>query len=240
MPTQVEQDVDQTTIAASSVAGFAAVILLSVLFSTSDATTGARIILLASFTVLVVVTGLAVSLLLERLQDTTAEIRVRAAVVLLVAFVALAERFGLESILGAFLAGAVVAMVDRDTASHPHFRTKLQAIGYGFLIPVFFITGGMRLDLRGLFDRPAALLTVPLFLLALLIIRGVPALFYRPLLGARLTLAAGLPPGHLAAVHCGRNPDRRTHRPSDPGHRRRAHLRWTAFSPPVPSGCPGA
>jgi Kef-type K+ transport system membrane component KefB len=45
----------------------------------------------------------------------------------------LAERFGLESILGAFLAGAIVALVDRDSSSHPNFRTKLDAIGYGSL-----------------------------------------------------------------------------------------------------------
>ena len=89
-----------------------------------------------------------------RLQDTTAEIRVRAAVVLLVGFVALAAQLGLETILGAFLAGAVVGLVDRDTTSHPHFRTKLEAIGYGFLIPVFFVASGLRLDLGGLIDEP--------------------------------------------------------------------------------------
>jgi Kef-type K+ transport system membrane component KefB len=70
---------------------------------------------------------------LVRLQDTTAEIRVRFAVLLLVAFTVLAQRFGLESILGAFLAGAVIGLVDRDSSSHPQFRTKLEAIGYGFV-----------------------------------------------------------------------------------------------------------
>ena len=115
---------------------------------------------------------------LTRLQDTTAEIRVRAAVVLLVAFVALAEQFGLESILGAFMAGAVVGLVDRDTTSHPHFRLKLEAIGYGFLIPVFFVTSGLRLDLSGLVDDPSALARVPVFVVALLVVRGVPALLF--------------------------------------------------------------
>ena len=91
---------------------------------------------------------------LTRLQDTTAEIRVRGAVVLLVAFVALAEAFGLESILGAFMAGAVVGIVDKDSASHPHFRLKLEAIGYGFLIPVFFVTSGLRLDLAAWWTTP--------------------------------------------------------------------------------------
>jgi len=113
---------------------------------------------------------------LLRLQDTTAEIRVRAAVVLLVAFVALAEKFGLESILGGFLAGAVVGLVDRDSASHPNFRVKLEAIGCGFVIPVFFVTSGLRLDLGGLVKAPGSLLRVPIFLVALLVVRGVPAL----------------------------------------------------------------
>ncbi|MEU5850239.1 cation:proton antiporter domain-containing protein [Saccharopolyspora shandongensis] len=130
--------------------------------------------------------------LVLRLQDTTAEIRVRAAVVLLVAFVVLAEGFGLESILGAFLAGAVVGFVDRDSATHPHFRTKLEAIGYGFLIPVFFVASGVQLDLGGLIATPSALLRVPLFLLALLLVRGAPALLYQRSLGTRSSVAAGL------------------------------------------------
>ena len=197
----VDSPVGRATIAASSVADFAAVVLLSLLFSASEASTGGRLVLLVLFGALVAVTGVVVSLagrwrrlggVLVRLQDTTAEIRVRAAVVLLVAFVVLARRFGLESILGAFLAGAVVGMVDRDTSSHPRFRAKLEAIGYGFLIPVFFVTSGLRLDLHGLFASPSALLRVPLFLAALLLARGVPALLYAGTVGRRAAVAAGL------------------------------------------------
>jgi Kef-type K+ transport system membrane component KefB len=146
----------QTVVAAGSVADFAAVLLLSLLFSTAEGSTASRVVLLIMF-VLVVALAAGALLLTERstrlgttvrrLQDTTAEIRVRGAVVLLVAFVALAEAFGLESILGAFLAGVVVGLLDRDASSHPRFRMKLEAIGYGFLIPVFFVTSGMRLDL---------------------------------------------------------------------------------------------
>ena len=127
------------------------------------------------------------------MQDTTAEIRVRFAVLLLVALVALAGHLGLETILGAFLAGAIVGLVDRDSSSHPHFRTKLEAIGYGFLIPVFFISSGVRLDLSGLLDSPSALLRVPLFLLALLVVRGLPALLsIRAPRPARQSAASGL------------------------------------------------
>jgi len=129
---------------------------------------------------------------LVRIQDTTAEIRVRFAVLLLVALVALAGHLGLETILGAFLAGAIVGLVDRDSSTHPHFRIKLEAIGYGFLIPVFFISSGVRLDLSGLLASPSALIRVPLFLLALLIVRGVPALLSIRRLGRTRSAASGL------------------------------------------------
>ena len=102
-----------------------------------------------------------VGTVLVRLQDTTAEIRVRMSVALLIEFVALAERFGLETILGALLDGAVVSLLDRDSASRPHFRIKLDAIGYGLLVPVFFVASGVRLDLQGLLAQPSALLRVP-------------------------------------------------------------------------------
>ena len=113
-------------------------------------------------------------------------------ILLLVGFVALAMRFGLEAILGAFLAGALVSAIDRDSASHPHFRVKLDAIGYGFLVPVFFVSSGVALDLRGLIAEPSALLRVPVFLIALLLVRGLPALLYIRTLGRSATVAAGL------------------------------------------------
>ncbi len=193
--------VGQTAIAAATVADFGAIVLLSLLFSASGGSTGGKVILLVVFVGLVAVAGLVVTQasrwmrlgdVLVRLQDTTAEIRVRAAVVLLIAFVMLAAKFGLETILGAFLAGAVIGLVDRDTSSHPAFRLKLEAIGYGFLVPVFFVSSGIRLDLTGLFAHPSTLVRVPLFLLALLVVRGVPALLHLRTLGPRSTSAVAL------------------------------------------------
>jgi Kef-type K+ transport system membrane component KefB len=198
---QVGSDVGQTALAAASIADFAAIVLLSLFYSSSGGSTGSKVVVLGAFAGLVVVTGLVVSgaarsmrlgQVLLRLQDTTAEIRVRFAVLLLVAFTALAERFGLESILGAFLAGAIVGLVDRDSASHPNFRAKLEAIGYGFLIPVFFVSSGVKLDLAGLLHSPSALVRVPVFLAALLVVRGVPALIGLRANGPRATLALGL------------------------------------------------
>jgi len=189
------------TIAAASLADFAAVVLLSILFSTDMRGTAAKLSLLALFAVLlgVVVVAAAASArnmrvakVVVSLQDGTAAIRVRLAVALMVAFVVLAERVGLESILGAFLAGAAVAALDRDSSSHPHFRLKLESMGYGFLVPVFFVTSGMRLDVTGLFASPADLLRVPVFALILLAARGLPALFFRRRLGRSATMATGL------------------------------------------------
>lgn len=193
--------VGQTAIAAATVADFAAIVVLSLFFSTSGGSTGAKLVLLLAFVALIAITAfvllraghsMRVGDLLARLQDTTAEIRVRLAVVLLVAFVALATHFGLESILGAFLAGAVVSLVDRDSSAHPNFRIKLEAIGYGFVVPVFFVSSGVRLDLTGLMHSPSALARVPVFLAALLIVRGLPALFGLRTLGGRATAAVAL------------------------------------------------
>ena len=193
--------VASVTIAAASLADFAAVVLLSILFSTDMRGTAAKLSLLALFAVLLGAVVLAaaasarnmrIATVVVSLQDGTAAIRVRLAVALMVAFVVLAERVGLESILGAFLAGAAVAALDRDSSSHPHFRLKLESMGYGFLVPVFFVTSGMRLDVTGLFASPADLLRVPVFVLILLAARGLPALFFRRRLGRSATTATGL------------------------------------------------
>jgi Kef-type K+ transport system membrane component KefB len=130
---------------------------------------------------------------LLRLQDTTAQIRVRGAFLLLIGFVALAESLGLEVILGAFLAGAILSLVDRDRAmTHPQFRTKLEAVGFGVFIPVFFVTSGLQFDLDALFASAETVARVPIFLAALLLVRGLPALLYRSALGGRQVAVAAL------------------------------------------------
>jgi Kef-type K+ transport system membrane component KefB len=75
---------------------------------------------------------------------------------------------------------------------HERFRQKVEAIGYGFLVPIFFVASGLRFDAEALFEEPQHLLLVPLFLVALLVARGAPALLYRPLVGQRRSVAAGL------------------------------------------------
>src|ERR687890_2547258 len=130
---------------------------------------------------------------LLRLQDTTAQIRVRAALVLFVGFAAIAEQLGLEAILDAFIAGAIISLVDADEVmTHPGFRRKLEAIGFGFFIPVFFVTSGVRFDLDALTASAANIAMVPVFLAALLVVRGLPALVYRRVLDGSHTAIAGI------------------------------------------------
>jgi Kef-type K+ transport system membrane component KefB len=111
----------------------------------------------------------------------------------MVAFVALAESVGLEVILGAFAAGALLSLIDRDRMmTHPQFRTKLEAAGFGIFIPVFFVTTGLRFDLDALFASAGTVARIPLFLLALLVVRGLPALLYTRLVGRRKAVIAGM------------------------------------------------
>jgi Kef-type K+ transport system membrane component KefB len=192
----------QLIIGAASVADFGAILLLSLFFSTSKGTgTNTKLVLIAGLAVAAVLVAITATRLgrtmklsatLLRLQDTTAEIRVRLSVALLIAFVALASKIGVETILGAFVAGVMLGRIDRDGMSHPQFRAKLDAIGYGFLIPAFFITSGLRFDLKALLDSPSAFARIPVFLVLLLIIRGLPAVFYTGTVGRRAAVAAGL------------------------------------------------
>jgi Kef-type K+ transport system membrane component KefB len=198
---EISSTFGQLIVAAGTIADFGAVILLSIFFS-GEGGVGATLLLIGSLVLLAVVVFIAVktaersSLLsqdLIRLQDTTSQIRVRGAVVLLVGFAAIANSLGLESILGAFMAGAILSLLDRDEEmTHPEFRRKLEAIGFGVFIPVFFVASGVNYDLDALLSSASNVIMVPIFLAALVAARGLPALIYRNLLDARHTMIAGL------------------------------------------------
>jgi Kef-type K+ transport system membrane component KefB len=192
----------QLVIASASVADFGTVILLSLFFSQNGSGIKSTVILLGLFVVLAAVMTLGLyrarlsprlGAAVHRLQETTAQISVRIAFVLLIAFVALAQEFGFEVVLGAFLAGAIVSLVDSGQAVEASgLKRKLEAIGFGVFIPVFFVTSGMQLGLGDLFDSASDAALVPATVAALLLARGVPALLYRRLLPGRTLAAAGL------------------------------------------------
>ena len=199
---QVGTSFGQLVVAGASIAEIATIVLLSLFFSGEASGIGVKLVLLGLFGLFVIAVGVAVigaersmriSAALLRLQDTTAEIRIRGSFLLLTLFVVLAKRLGLEAILGAFLASAIVKLVDRDqTMTHPQFRQKLEAVGYGVFVPVFFVATGVSFDLNALFANATNLARVPIFLAALLVARGLPALVYNSLTTHRQTLAAAL------------------------------------------------
>jgi Kef-type K+ transport system membrane component KefB len=115
---------------------------------------------------------------LTRTLQSTSQLPVRLSMFLLGGLVVLADSFGLDLLLGAFAAGSLVGLVSRGPGAEP-FRQKLDAIGFGFLIPIFFIVSGAQLDLAALLASPASLARVPLFLALLLVVRGAPAVLYR-------------------------------------------------------------
>ena len=192
----------QVVLAGASIADVATIVLLSLFFSGHSSGLGAKLSLLGAFAAFAVTIGLVVlgsersvrlSSALLRLQDTTAQIRVRGAFLLLVGFVVLAERFGLEAILGAFMAGAILKLVDGDKAmTHTHFHQKLAEAGFGIFVPFFFVASGLKFDGSALFAKSSTLALVPIFVALLLAARALPAVLYRPLLDRRHVAAAGL------------------------------------------------
>lgn len=137
-----------------------------------------------------------------RTLHTSGQFAVRSIMFILTVLVVLSMVLGLDMLLGAFAAGVLwkVAIARAPEHDRTVIETKIDAIAFGFLVPIFFIDTGIDFDLRALTASPAALALVPLFLLLLLIIRGLPSVLAAPAgssradkLAAMLFGATGLP-----------------------------------------------
>lgn len=185
---QLRTRTGRAVLAGASVAEVVPVVLLSVLFAGHTAALVPKLLLLALFGLLAAALVGAIadvgrlhllSNALLALQDTSAEIRVRGTFALLLVLSTVAVRTGLEAILGAFLAGAALRVADRDEQmTHALLPVKIKAVGHGVFVPFFFVATGMALDVRSLVHSPEALLRVPVFVLALVLVHGVPALVF--------------------------------------------------------------
>jgi Kef-type K+ transport system membrane component KefB len=179
---------------AGAIGEFGPILLVTLILSTGHPLHEAVILIL--FIVLAVITGiLAVRSawmgwpLVEKTFETSSQLAVRLAVVLVFALVALAAQLGLDLLLGGFVAGMITRIALRGREVRV-FDSKLNAVGYGLLIPFFFITSGMAFDLDALTSSMTAALKVPLFVGLFLVVRGVPALLlYRSELGLRDRIA---------------------------------------------------
>jgi Kef-type K+ transport system membrane component KefB len=181
-------------LALGAVGEFGPILLITIVLSSTHPASEAAVLI--AFVALAVLTGvLAVRSVprawpvLERTFETSSQLAVRLAVVLVFALVALANELGLDLLLGGFVAGLITrqALHGRELEI---FESKITAVGYGFLIPFFFITSGMKFDLDALVGSPSALLKLPLFVALFFVVRGTPALvLYRGILGGRDRLA---------------------------------------------------
>jgi Kef-type K+ transport system membrane component KefB len=199
---EAESGFGQLIMTASAMAEIVPIMLLSLLFSASAKTPGAQLLSLAVFLALTVLIGLALfrirrlsrlDRMLDHLEKRSGQLRLRAALTLALGCGVLAYRFGFAGILGAFAAGLLVRITEfSGREPNRDFLIKLEGIGFGFLVPIFFISTGVAFQLKGLLRHPTALAEVPLFLLALLVVRGAPAMLYARAVGRRRAVAGGL------------------------------------------------
>mgnify|MGYP002720620338 FL=1 len=123
---------------------------------------------------------------LQKLMDGTTQIGIRAVFALIILLVALAEGVGAEYILGAFLAGVVVSLLNPDE----EMVEKLDSFGYGFFIPIFFIMVGVDLNIPSLIKEPSLLLIIPVLIIAFVVSKLIPVLFIKRWFDTKTTIAS--------------------------------------------------
>jgi Kef-type K+ transport system membrane component KefB len=184
-------------LAAGAMGEFGPILLITLVFSTKNPASSALI--LVAFVAIAVIGGIVAVRttmhgwdMIERTLETSGQLAIRMAVVIVFALVTLAASLGLDLLLGGFVAGIILRLALRGREV-TILESKLTAVGYGFLIPFFFVVSGIKLNLDALIEDPVKFLEVPLFLALFLVVRGTPMLLlYRRVLGSlreRMSLA---------------------------------------------------
>jgi Kef-type K+ transport system membrane component KefB len=172
------------------------ILLITVALSPGEGQHGGALLLMLGFTAIIVAAVFialnyrppGLILVLQKKMNTSAQLPVRLAILVLAALVILARNLELDSILGALAAGIVVALASPGEHGK-ELRHKLEGIGFGFFIPIFFVVTGLRFDLHALISSRTALLLLPMFLVLFLVVRGLPALLARRDLDVRSRVA---------------------------------------------------
>ena len=177
------------------------VLLLTIFFSTDGSSTvQARIVLSVALVALGIALFLTLNFatrhprlpaLMERLSGATSQWRIRGSFTLMLVFVAVASEFGLEIMLGSFMAGIIISGLGVPRQSE-EYRIKMEAIGYGFFVPVFFVLAGSRVDIPALLRASDRLTLIPILLVAIFVIKTVPMWLYRREFTIRENLAGGV------------------------------------------------
>jgi Kef-type K+ transport system membrane component KefB len=170
-------------VASGAIGEFAPIVLIALVLSTGEGEHGGSLLLMLVFTAITIIGALValnyrpprLMVVLQEKMDTSAQLPVRLAVLVLASLVILARNLGLDAILGALAAGVLVALASPGEHREALER-KLDAIGFGFLVPIFFVSSGLRYDLDALITSRLALLQLPMFLILFFVVRGLPAL----------------------------------------------------------------
>jgi len=178
----LESPFGRILLASGTIGEFAPVVAVTVLLGTLSP--GIEAVLLIFFVALTLAVAVAASRpqppafvdAVQRHLGTSTQLPVRFVLLLVTGLVVLASSLNQEILLGAFASGLIahLAFNDEEAAA---MQPRLEAVGFGFLIPVFFIVSGMEFHVRELFSNPSILLRVPVFLVLMLLVRGLPALF---------------------------------------------------------------
>lgn len=199
---EINTEFGQLAVMSGSVGEFGSLLLLTILFSAAPEPTVVQILYVLALGAAAVIGAVAIrrfwqSPWMRRVllgsDDSTSQLRVRGAFVILLIFTALAFEFGVDALLGAFVAGIVLSIADRDDRPNlQRYQGKLRAIGYGFLVPVFFIGTGITFDVRSLLASTSSLALLPVLVVAILVVRAGPAVIFRRRIGTAPAAAAGL------------------------------------------------
>jgi Kef-type K+ transport system membrane component KefB len=186
-------------VASGAMGEFGPILLIATALSSGEGEHGDSWIYLPIFTAIIVAAAFVAlkyrpQRLIHVIQEkmhTSAQLPVRLALLVLGGLIILTRNFGIDAILGALAAGVVVSLA-LPGAYGEAVRHKLEGIGFGFFVPIFFVTTGLQFDFQAMTSSKMAMLQVPMFLALFLVVRGLPALLVRRDLDLRSRIALGL------------------------------------------------
>ncbi|MGZ5009122.1 MAG: cation:proton antiporter [Methylobacter sp.] len=183
---ELNTDFGKYLVATAAIGEFGPLVIISLLLIPTNNTFLHTLFIVTFIIVALAVANIALhmrsSSLIDKLAHTmqsSGQLPVRVCILLQVLLVTLAAQFGLNIVMGAFTAGMVAGLAIKGSKEGELLRQKLDAIGYGFLIPIFFIVAGMKFEISALWSSPLAPIQVALLACLLVLIRGVPLFLYK-------------------------------------------------------------
>ncbi len=178
----IEDEFGAFVMASGAVGELGPIVLIAVLLTSTTSRTDSALLLVA-FALVAVAAAIAaphvrphrVVAVIERTMEATGQLAVRLSVFLLAALVYLTSRLGLDVVLGAFSAGMLVSIA-AGPESRRLLQPKLDAVAFGVFVPIFFIATGMRFDLDAVIGAADGVAKLLLFLVLMLVVRGLPSL----------------------------------------------------------------